>query len=84
MINYKKLMEHNPSIYETITNSKGQTINLAEHPIHGDMSDVIVICHELQLAEHSGFFDTEDMTSDHGEYEPSFIDGSLYIGDFKT
>ena len=83
-MNYKKLMDHNPTVYDTITNSKGQEIDLVEHPIHGDESDVIAICHDLELADHTGFFETDDMLEDHKEYEPSFINGELYIGESKN
>lgn len=79
--NYAKLMAKEPTVFETWTNKQGQKIDLVEHPIFGDVSYVICVCHELQLAEDSTFFDTSDMTSEHREYEPSFQDGVLYIGD---
>jgi len=83
MINYNKLMHHNPCVYETIKNSKGQSIDLVEHPLRGGETDVIAVCHELKLADYTGFFDTDDMLAEHKEYEPSFVDGDLYIGEFK-
>jgi hypothetical protein len=43
---------------------------------------VICVCHELQLAAYSGFYETDDMMADHKEYEPTFKDGKLHIGDF--
>jgi len=84
MINYKKLMAHDPMSYGEIKNSKGQTIDLVEHPIQGDEAQIICVSHELELAEYSTFYDTEDMEADHKEYEPSFIEGSLFIGEFKA
>ena len=83
MINYEKLMALEPSVYMKMTNSKGQEIELVEHPIDGDMSDILCVCHELKLAARSGFFDTIDMTADHKEYEPSFQDGKFFIGEFE-
>ena len=32
MINYKKLMTHNPTVYDTLVNQLGQTIEFIEHP----------------------------------------------------
>lgn len=82
MINYNKLMSHNPSEYGRMTNSKGQTIVFLEHPTLGDESDIICACHELQKADYSGWYDTEDMTAEHGEYEPWFNEeGKLHMGD---
>lgn len=82
MLNYSKLIENNPTVYTTLINSEGQTIDLVEHPLKGDEAQVIAVCHELQLASYTGFYDTEDMLQDHKEYEPSFTDGQLYIGMF--
>jgi hypothetical protein len=82
--NYAKLMEHNPTSYGKITNSLGQEIEFFEHPTQGDMSFVICACHELEKAADSTFFETDDMEEEHGEYEPSFQDGKLHIGDFEA
>ena len=82
MLNYTKLMEHNPTVYTTIVNAKGQTIDLVEHPLKGDEAQVICVCHELKLAAYSGFYECDDMTAEDGEYQPSFEDGKLWIGDF--
>ena len=81
MLNYKKFMELNPTEYERITNSKGQVIVFYEHPLRGDEAECICVCHELELAEYSGFMETNDMIADHKEYEPSFKDGKFMIGD---
>lgn len=80
-MNYAKLMNFNPTSYGEMTNSKGQRIEFFEHPIWGDASPVICVCHELELAESSSFFDTDDMTAEHGEYQPWFNEtGKLQIG----
>lgn len=73
-------MSYNPTKYGQITNKLGQTIEFLEHPTKGDEAPVICVCHELQLADYSSFFDTDDMTADHGEYQPSFVNGQLQIG----
>ncbi|MES2515940.1 MAG: hypothetical protein V4580_17435 [Bacteroidota bacterium] len=84
MLNYEKLMALNPTVYSNMVNSMGQTIEFVEHPLKGDEAPVICICHELKLAAYSTFFETDDMTEDHKEYEPTFQDGELYIGMFKA
>jgi len=80
MLNYQKLMDRNPTSYGKMINDQGQEIEFFEHPIFGDESEVIVACHELKLASYSTFFETDDMTAEHGEYQPSFVDGQLQIG----
>lgn len=82
MLNYQKLMAHKPTVYTTIVNNLGQKIDLVEHPFKGDEAQVICVCHELKLAAYSGFFECDDMIAPHGEYQPSFEDGKLWIGDF--
>lgn len=84
MINYKKLLDHKPTSYGTFKNSIGQTIEFYENPLTGDDGVVICACHELRLASYSDFFETDDMTAEHGEYEPSFVDGRFYIGGFES
>lgn len=82
--NYTNLMNQKPFVYETFTNSLGQKLDVIEHPTKGDSSYVIVVSHDLQLAEDSTFYETGDMTEDHKEYEPSFKDGDLQIGGFPA
>ena len=84
MLNYKKLMAHNPFSYGTLNNKLGQTIEFYEDPLSGDMAEVICVCHGLELAAYSTFFETDDMKAKHGEYQPSFQDGKLYLGDFSN
>jgi len=81
MLNYKKLMELNPTVYSEMVNSLGQKIQFVEHPIHGGDTFVVCVCHELELADLSTFYETGDMVADHKEYEPSFQNGKLFIGD---
>lgn len=82
--NYNSLMAQDPYVYSTYTNSLGQDIKFCEHPTLGMDSFVIAVCDELQLADDTTFFETCDMTQDHREYEPSFRDGILYIGDYPA
>jgi hypothetical protein len=83
MLNYKKLMEADPTEYDRMTNSLGQEIVFYEHPYKGDEFPVIIVCHELKLADYTDFMETTDMMEDHNEYEPSFVDGKLYIGGYE-
>jgi hypothetical protein len=66
-----------------MVNSKGQEIVFYEHPLRGDEFPVIIVCHELELADYTDFMETTDMMEDHKEYEPSFVNGKLYIGDYE-
>jgi len=80
MLNYEKLMAENPTEYGRMVNSYGQEIVFVEHPIHGDESPVIAVCHELKLASSTDFFELDDMMADHKEYEPNFEGGKFYHG----
>lgn len=82
-LNYNKLIGLNPTVFGEMTNSKGQLITFVEDPNRGDEASIICVCHELQLAAHSGFYELDDMTADDKEYEPSFEDGKFYIGCFE-
>jgi len=82
--NYEKLMELNPTSYGKMTNSLGQEIEFLEHPTQGDESQVICACHELEKAADSDFFETDDMEETGGDYEPSFQDGKLHMGEFEA
>lgn len=75
-------MDWNPTELGKLKNSKGQEIIFYEHPIHGDDTFVICVCHKLELAEYSDFFETDDMMAEHKEYEPWFDESErLQIGD---
>lgn len=77
-MNYEKLMAHNPCVYTTFVNSKKQEIELVEHPLKGDEYPVIAVCHKLKKAVTTDFWDTEDITAEHGEYEIVF-DDTTYV-----
>lgn len=80
MLNYTKLMSQNPTKYGSMMNDLGQLIDFYEHPVLGDEAQVIAVNDELQLASYTGFYDLDDMTAEHGEYQPSFVNGELVIG----
>lgn len=82
MYKYDKLMSYEPTVYGELVNSLGQKITFVEHPVLGEDSAVIAVCHELELACDTTFFELDDMVAEHKEYEPSFRDGRLYIGEF--
>ncbi len=84
MLNYKKLMSYNPTSFGIFINSLDQEIEFLEHPTKGDETEVLCVCHKLELASYSTFFETDDMTADHKEYEPSFQDGKFFIGDMES
>ena len=83
-MNYQKLMSAKPYVLGEFTNSLGQLITFVEHPFYGSEFPAICVCHELQLAASSDFFELDDMIADHGEYEPSFQEGKLFIGEFEA
>jgi hypothetical protein len=80
-MNYQKLISLNPTSYGKIVNSKNQEIEFYEHPLRGDEYPVIAICHVLEKAEATDFFELDDMTASHKEYEPWFDEsGELNYG----
>ena len=83
-MNYSKLMNLNPTSFGSMGNSIGQEIEFFEHPLKGDEFPVICVCHSLRLASASEFWETDDMIAEHKEYEPSFQDGKLFIGQFES
>ena len=82
MLNYEKLMSNDPTVYGKMINSRGQEIEFVEHPTRGDEAEVICVCHELKLASYGGFYVTDDMETEHSEYEPLFVDGKFVIGEY--
>ena len=76
-------MDNNPTMYDKMTNSLGQEIVFYEHPFKGDEFPVIIVCHSLQIAGITDFMEVDEMMQDHREYEPSFVDGKLYVGGYK-
>jgi len=83
MLNYEKLMLMNPTSYGKMTNSIEQEIEFFEHPTRGDEAFVIIVSHDLKLADYSDFMDIDDMTAEHREYEPAFINGKACIGGYE-
>lgn len=69
-LNFKKLNDFGPTIYDEMVNAKGQKVLFVEHPTHGDEYPVIVMFPDLELAFCSDFFETDDMMADHKEYQP--------------
>ena len=82
-MNYEKLIKHNPTSLGIIVNSIGQEIEFFEHPLKGDEFPVIIVCHELKLADYTDFMETNDMIASHKEYEPSFVQNKLFIGNIE-
>lgn len=80
-MNYEKLMSLNPTSYYKMINSIKQEIEFYEHPLKGDEFPVIVVCHKLKLADHTDFMDIDDMIASHKQYEPSFVNNELVIGE---
>lgn len=81
---YTKLMNNNPTHYGTWINKEGQTIDFYECPFQGGDIQVVCVSHALKLACYSDFYETTDMIQDHREYEPSFTNGVLYMGEFQV
>ena len=79
-MNYTKLMSQAPTELGKMMNDLNQSITFYEHPKYGDEYPILIVCHELELASHTDFMDTSDMEAEHGEYQPSFVNGKLYIG----
>lgn len=77
-------MGYNPFKYGEMTNSTGQKIEFYECAIRGDTAPVIAVCHDLKLAEYTNFYELDDMVADHGEYEPIFVEGKLFHGQFEA
>jgi hypothetical protein len=71
-MNYKNLVAMRPTECGSIVNSTGQEIVFVEHPLKGDEYPVIAVCHALEVAATTDFFDLDDMVADHKEYEPWF------------
>jgi len=80
MLNYTRFMALQPTKYGEMVNSVGQLIEFYEHPIHGDTAPVVAVCKFHELAASTDFYELDDMTAEHGEYEPWFNDGQFFIG----
>lgn len=65
-------MEHDPFVYLTFTNSWGQEIDLVEHPLHGDMAEVVAVCHAIKKAGYTDFYEPDETSDVGGDYEVFF------------
>jgi hypothetical protein len=79
-MNYAKLMATEPTKLGEITNNLNQLIEFYEHPLRGDESPVIAVCHDMKLAELTDFYELDDMTATEEDYRPMFVDGALRMG----
>ena len=70
-VNFEKLHNHNPTLLGSYS-VKGQEIKLYEHPIKGDETFVIASCEKHKVAWDTGFFDTDDLLEDGGDYQQHF------------
>lgn len=73
-MNYEKLMDFKPTVLNTFINSKGQSIDLVEHPIKGVSYPVIAVFHPLKEAITTDFYKTGDIMADHRDHEVVFDD----------
>lgn len=76
VLNYEKLIDLKPTVYNTIINQLGQEIELVEHPIQGDEYPVIAIYHKEKLAVCTDFYDTMDFYKG-SDYNPVYMHGEL-------
>jgi len=80
MLHYDKLMALQPYKYGEMVNDKGQLIEFYEHPTRGCEYPVIAVCHALKMAANSSFYELDDMTAEHGEYQPIFTEDGFTLG----
>ncbi len=76
ILNYDKLMALKPTVYDTIVNQEGQTIEFVEHPLQGDEYPVIAIYHKEKIAVCTDFWDCGDFY-EGSEYNPVYMHGTL-------
>jgi len=74
LLNYQKLMKHDPTYLGEIINQLGQIIKFYEHPIKGDESCIIAVLHLEETACYTEFFDLENFYT-NSDYNPIFKDG---------
>lgn len=77
---FHKLMDHNLTLYDEMTNEMGQRVEFYEHPIYGDEHPVIIIFPDERVAYDSDFFETDDMMNEDGDYRPFFYHSKLTLG----
>ena len=76
ILNYKKLMDLNPTPYNSIFNQLGQKVCFYEHPIHGEDHTVIGVFPKQKVAFDTDHFDTEDF-GPKSDYNPILCDGKV-------
>lgn len=77
---FHKLMDHNLTLYDEMTNEMGQRVEFYEHPIYGDEHPVIIVFPDERVAFTSDFYETDDMMDEQGDYRPFFYHSTLYYG----
>ena len=70
---YSKFMSLNPTKLMTLTNQRGQRVNIYEDPTGGDSRPVLAAFPEHGVVRRTGFFDTEDFYAD-SDYNPVITD----------
>lgn len=75
-LNYYRVVALQPTVYTSLVNKLGQTLELVEHPLRGDKAPVVILYHAEKLAVLSDFYDTEDMLAG-GDYEPVYMYGEM-------
>lgn len=65
-----------PTVYSTIVNQEGQTIEFVEHPIMGDEYPIIAVYHKEKVAVCTDFFDVSDFF-EGSDYNPVYMHGEL-------
>ena len=81
VLNYNKLVSLKPTILASFTNRIGQKFEIAEHPLSGDQSPVIIVFHDEKIAVLSDFYEPDDLISEYGgDYHPVYILGEIHLG----
>lgn len=63
-----RLVDENPTELCGMVNSLGQTVRFFEHPVYGEGATVIGKIEGVYF--DTDFFETDDMTAEHGDYAP--------------
>lgn len=73
-LDYRKLMDANPTSYGKTIDCNGQPIEYFEHPLYGEDYPIIVVHHLSLTAVATDFFDLESMV---GDYKPVYQSGTF-------
>jgi len=76
VLNYKNLMEQEPTVYEEMINQIGQKVQFVEHPTKGEDYPVIAVFPEYEKAVVTNFFDCSDFYID-SDYNPCIVDDKV-------